>query len=188
MNKELLQPYGRVTYQLFDKNGKAKKLFQENALFRFLIKANIVSPTFIKIPVLLGSWVDMKVSPNLVVTAGKALVAQRLGGLGGASAVSHIAVGTGTTSPASGDTTLQTELASSGLTRASATVTNTTVTVTNDTCQATTTFTVTGTQAVTESGLFNASSGGTLLCRQTFSAINVVSGDTLQVTWKVTMA
>jgi len=41
---------------------------------------------------------------------------------------------------------------------------------------------------VTESAVLNASSAGTMLCRQTFSAINVADGDTLQITWKVTVA
>lgn len=187
MNKESLKPLGTVTYTLRDKHGNVKKMFQENSFFRFLIKSNIVSPNFTKIPFILGSWSNMKVAPNLVVTAGKALVASRLGG-SGSSAITHIGVGTGATAPASGDTTLQTELATSGLTRASATISTTTTTVTNDTMQAQVTFTVTGTQAVTESGLFNASTSGTMLCRQTFSAINVLNGDTLQVTWKVSMA
>ena len=60
-----------------------------------------------------------------------------------------------------------------------------TTTVTNDTAQVTKTFTVTGTFAVTEAGLLNASSAGTLLCRQVFSAVNVLNGDSLQITWKV---
>lgn len=188
MKQESLTPLGIVTYQLLDKNGKAKKLFQENRLFRFLLKKNIVSPYFMKIPFLLGNLTDMKVAPNLVVTAGKALVAQRLGNIGAPNAITHIAVGTGATAPSAGDTTLQTELATSGLTRASATISNVTTTVTNDTMQALVTFSVTGSQAVTESGLFNNSSGGAMLCRQTFSAINVVNTDTLQITWKVAMA
>jgi hypothetical protein len=56
--------------------------------------------------------------------------------------------------------------------------------VTNDTAQLVYTFTVTGTAAVTESGVFNAASSGVLLARQVFSAINVVNGDSLQITWK----
>jgi hypothetical protein len=60
-----------------------------------------------------------------------------------------------------------------------------TTTITNDTAQITKTFTVTGTVAVTESGVFNASSGATLLAHQVFSAINVASGDSLQITWKI---
>lgn len=188
MNKESLKPFGVVSYTLLDKNGNAKKLFQENVLFRFLLKHNIVSPHFIKIPFILGSWSNVKVSPNLVVTTGKALSAQLLGAIGTPTAITHIAVGTGTTSPVAGDTTLETEITTSGLGRASATISNVTTTTTNDTMQAVKTFSVTGTQAVTESGLFNAVSGGTMLCRQTFSAINVVNGDTLQITWKVAMA
>jgi hypothetical protein len=45
-------------------------------------------------------------------------------------------------------------------------------------------FTTGGTFAVTESGVLNAASTGTLLARQVFTAINVASGDSLQVTWK----
>jgi hypothetical protein len=60
-----------------------------------------------------------------------------------------------------------------------------TTTTTNDTAQLTNTFSVTGTVAVTESGVLNAASTGTLLCRQVFTAINVVSGDSLALTWKV---
>jgi hypothetical protein len=60
-----------------------------------------------------------------------------------------------------------------------------TTTITNDTAQLTKTFTVTGSVAVTESGVLNAASAGTLLCHQVFSAINVASGDSLAVTWKV---
>jgi hypothetical protein len=37
---------------------------------------------------------------------------------------------------------------------------------------------------VTESGTLNAAAAGVLLARQTFSAINVANGDSLQVTWK----
>jgi hypothetical protein len=64
----------------------------------------------------------------------------------------------------------------------------TTVNVTDDTAQFVKSFSVTGSKAVTESGIFNAASVGKLLCRQTFSAINVVNGDTLQITWKVTVS
>jgi len=38
---------------------------------------------------------------------------------------------------------------------------------------------------VTESGVLNDASTGTLLARQVFSAINVASGDSLQITWKI---
>jgi hypothetical protein len=46
----------------------------------------------------------------------------------------------------------------------------------------------TGTGAITEAGIFNASSAGTLLCRTVFSVINKGALDTLVITWKVTVA
>jgi hypothetical protein len=44
------------------------------------------------------------------------------------------------------------------------------------------------TGAITESGIFSASSAGTMFCRQTFAVINKGAGDSLQVTWQVTFA
>ncbi len=45
------------------------------------------------------------------------------------------------------------------------------------------TITYSTTKAITEHGLFNASSSGVLLDRHTFSAINVVDGDSIQFTY-----
>lgn len=181
--------YENVEYSLRDAQGNAKLLFQENKLLRFLVKNGIVSPFFYQkyafLQPLLGNWSEKRVIRNLVTSAGKAGVASRINGSGGEAAFTYIAVGTGTTAAAVGDTALQTELASSGLSRANATASRTTTSVTNDTAQLVNTFTVTGTQAVTESGVLNAASSGVLLCRQVFSAINVVNGDSLQITWKV---
>lgn len=172
-----------VEYTLRDKNGNIKPLFQENKLFRFLLKHGLISPLAPKVPFLLGHWADARVISNLVTDAGKAGMASRLNGSGSEAAFTYIAVGTGTTAAASGDTALQTEITDSGLARVSATASRVTVDVTNDGARLTTTFTVSGTKAVTESGVLNASSSGVLLARQVFSAINVVSGDTLAITW-----
>lgn len=101
------------------------------------------------------------------------------------TAFDYIAVGTGTTTATATDTQLETEETQNGLTRATGTGTQVTTSVANDTSQLLKSFSVTGSVAVTEAGVFNASSAGTLLCRQTFSAINVANGDTLQITWKV---
>lgn len=178
------QLYDNVEYELRDQDGNIKEVFQPNRLFQFLLKWGIVSPHFAKIPYLLGNWASKMVISNLVTNAGFAGVASRINGAGSEAAFTYIAVGTGTTAAAAGDTTLQTELASSGLSRASATASRVTTTQTNDTAQLVVTFTVTGSQAVTESGVLNASSNGVLLNRQVFSAINVVNGDSLQVTHK----
>jgi hypothetical protein len=49
------------------------------------------------------------------------------------------------------------------------------------------TIAYTSTKAVTEHGLFNDSSAGTLMDRTVFSAINVVSGDSIQFTYTLTL-
>lgn len=183
-----------VQYVLRDKDGKIKPIFQENLLTKFLLKQGFLNPRWILSPFaflvapFLGSYGNMKVIGNGVPTVGKALIAGRLNGSGAPAVADYIAVGTGTNAFAAGDTTLQTETSGSGLTRAQGTVSLVTTTTTNDTAQVLKSFTVTGTVAVTESGVFNASSAGTLLARQVFSAINVVNGDTLQITWKVAFA
>lgn len=183
-----------VVYQLRDAQGNIKPIFQENALCKALLKSGKLSPTWINarygsfISPFLGSWKSEKAIGNLVTTAGKALVAGLINGSGSPAAATYIAVGTGTTAAAAGDTALVTETSTSGLSRAAATVSLVTTTTTNDTAQLTKTFSVTGTVAVTESGVLNAASTGTLLCRQVFSAINVVNGDSLAITWKVALS
>ena len=49
------------------------------------------------------------------------------------------------------------------------------------------TVSFTSTLAITEHGLFTASSGGTLFDRSVFSAINVLNGDSIQFTWELTL-
>jgi hypothetical protein len=186
--------YENVEYVLRDAQGNLKPMFQEFRLTQVLMKNGFISPLWINrwyaplISSLLGYWSGSKKIRNLVTSAGKAGAAGRLNGSGAPAAFTYIAVGTGATAANIADTTLQTETATSGLSRANGTVSLVTTTVTNDTAQVTNTFTVTGTVAVTESGVLNAASTGTLLCRQTFSAINVVNGDSLAITWKVQMS
>jgi len=182
-----------VEYVLRDHNGRVKQLWTDNKLGTLLLRLlrRFVSPQSqlalngLRIPGLTGSWGDKRNIHNLVTSAGKAGAASRLMGSGGEAIFDKIAVGTGTTAAAAGDTALQTELAASGLSRATGTLSRVTTSVANDTAQSVVTFTVTGTAAVTESGVLNAASSGTLLARQVFSAINVVNGDSLQITWKI---
>ena len=74
------------------------------------------------------------------------------------------------------------------LNTAAVTVSRVTTTVTNDTARLVGTITEAATLAITESGVFNADTAGTMLCRQTFSAVNVLSGDSLQFTWSIACA
>lgn len=115
---------------------------------------------------------------NLVVTTGKAYIASRMKDTT-ATAMSHMAIGTGTTAAAAGDTALGTEAGRVSLT-------STTVTA-NAVAYVATFPAGTGTGAITEAGILNASSSGTLLCRTVFSVINKGSADTLGITWTVTV-
>ena len=119
------------------------------------------------------------VVPNLVVTTGKNLIASRLKDTTDA-AMSHMAIGTGSTAAAAGDTALGSEAGRVALT-------STTVT-TNSVAYVASFGAGTGTGAITEAGLLNASSSGTLLCRTVFSVINKGAADTLGITWTVTVS
>lgn len=115
---------------------------------------------------------------NLVVTTGKNFIASRMKDAT-ATAMSHMAIGTGTTAAAVGDTTLGTEVGRVALT-------STTVT-TNNVAYVATFPAGTGTGAITEAGILNAASAGTLLCRTVFSVINKGAADTLGITWTVSV-
>jgi len=124
-----------------------------------------------------GNVKDERDIDNLVVTAGKGFVASRMKDAT-ATAMSHMASGTSTTAAAAGDTTLAAENARVALT--STTVSS------NDVVYVGTFPAATGTGAITEAGILNAASAGTLLCRTVFSVINKGSADSLTITWTVT--
>lgn len=168
---------------LRDANGNIKKLFNPYSWVRFLIKRGLFSP-HIQVPFLFGYYANSLKNANLVTNAGKAAVAGLINGVV-TDFFDFIAIGTGTTAANAADTTLETEITTNGGQRAASTNSRVTTDVTNDTAQGVLTYAFTGSFAVTESGWLSASSGGTLLCRQVFSAINVVNGDSLQVTWKI---
>ena len=114
---------------------------------------------------------------NLVVTAGKGYVASRMEGTS-ANVMSHMAIGSGTSAAAASDTALGNELARTALT--STNVSGADVTYVD-------TFGAgTGTGAVTEAAILNASSGGTMLCRTVFSVVNKGASDSMTITWVVT--
>ena len=119
--------------------------------------------------------------PNLVTTAGKGHIAAKIAATTNSPvSMTHMAIGTGTTAAAVGDTTLGTE---------GGRVTLTAAVVSTNTVTYTATFpAATGTGAVTEAGILNASSGGTLLCRTVFPVVNKAAGDSIAITWVVTVS
>lgn len=185
-----------------DVHGNVKPIFQEYGYAASLIKKGYISPLWINrwyaffLSPFMGYWAKSKHTRNGITTAGKAGAASRLNGSGSEAAFTAIGAGTGTTAFNVADTALETGKAADGtadsgvhvLPTASVTASRVTTTVTNDTAQLVGTIAWTATVAVTESGVFNNDTNGVMLCRQTFTAINVVSGDSLQLTWKIKAA
>jgi len=46
----------------------------------------------------------------------------------------------------------------------------------------------TGSGAITEAGVLNAASSGTLLCRTVFSVVNKGASDSMTITWTITIS
>lgn len=159
----------------------AKPLFQDNKVWKIL---NDLFNIDLKVPFITGYWTKNPITHNAVTNKGLEVTMKQLGGTTTAPATA-LAIGIGT----GGTTTLNSEITTNGGQRGAATVTNETVTTTGDTEQWQKTWTFTGSFAITEEGILdNNTSGGNLVAYQTFSAINVVSGDTLQVTHQITAA
>lgn len=120
---------------------------------------------------------------NLVVNTGLGYITGRM--LGTTPAVmSHMALGEGTTAAAAGDTSLESQLGSRN-TFDSAVQTG----PDDEVVRYIATFDPgEATGAVTEAGIFNAASAGVMLCRTVFPVVNKQAGDTLQITWTVTLS
>ena len=118
---------------------------------------------------------------NLVVTAGLGFIASRMAGTS-AAVMSHMAIGTNSTAAAAGNTALGVESARVALGSTTATAAQVVYVAT---FPAGTPATL---AAITEAGLFNASPAGTMLCRTVFQPVNKDTGDTMSITWTVTMA
>jgi hypothetical protein len=113
-----------------------------------------------------------------VTNAGMEETAKLLIGTG--TAFSNIAIGTGTDAFAATSTQLTNEYK-----RDTATTSNVTTDVAGDTAQFVKTFTFTEAKAITEAGVLNADTTGTLIAAQTFSAVNVDDEDSLEITYKI---
>ena len=125
-----------------------------------------------------GNVKDQRDINNLVVDAGKDYIASRIEGTSD-SVMSHMALGTGTTSAAADDTALETELDRNAL--------DSTVVTDNEVAYTATYAAGDATGAITEAGIFNASSAGSMLCRTVFPVVNKGAGDSMAISWTVTV-
>lgn len=119
-----------------------------------------------------------RLEKNLVVTVGKNWIASRMSGTS-SDVMGWMAVGTDSTAPATGNTTLGAEIARVALTS--------TTPSTNTVTYVAVFGAGVGTGALVEAGLFNANTSGTMLSRTTYSTINKGSGDEMTVTWVITV-
>lgn len=117
--------------------------------------------------------------PNLVVAAGLGYIASRIAG-NTSTAMSHMGIGTGTTNPVAGNTSLASE--------------NARVAVSSTVNANVVTYVATfgpgvGTGNINECGLFNsaAANSGTMLARSTSIVLTKGPNDSLAITWSVTM-
>jgi len=125
-----------------------------------------------------GSVKDQREIKNLVVTVGKEFIAARM--VGTPAEMSHMAIGSGTTAAAGGNTALGSELGRVALGSDSASGVVVTYTASFPPG--------TGTGAVTEAGVFNAASSGTMLCRTVFAVVNKGADDAMSITWQITVS
>jgi hypothetical protein len=123
-----------------------------------------------------GAIKDSRTIHNTVTTAGKNMIADRLLASPTLGVPTHMAIGTGTP----GANALGTELDRNALT--SKTRSNAVVTMVGDWAAGD------GTGAITEAGVFDASSSGNMHVSATFSVINKGASDTLSISWTLTIS
>lgn len=135
-----------------------------------------------------SEWQFHDKSNNLLTDAGRDLMhnvtlqasSQPTGG-------QYIALTANTGAPADTDTALTGELTGTNLARALATYAHTAGATTSTLVHTFTNSTGSAVAAIVKSGVFNASSGGTLLFVNTFTTVTLQALDQLQVTWTITI-
>lgn len=138
---------------------------------------------------LAGLW---QLAATVFSTSGKAIASGRMiGSTPSQAEPKFIGIGSGAGTAAVGDTTLFTEFVTgtwTGYARVTGTASQQTTTLTNDTYQCQGVFTAPGAEAVTNAGLFDASTTGNLLIKGDFSTVNLATSDTLTLTFQLKFA
>lgn len=130
-----------------------------------------------------GQVKEIRKIHNLVVNVGLAYIVSRMVGTA-KNVMSHMAIGSSATAAAAGDTALGSQLGSR------VALTSTTISGSNNEKVVYVALFAAGvgTGAVTEAGVFNASTLGDMLCRTVFAVVNKAAGDTMQITWTITLS
>lgn len=127
-----------------------------------------------------GNVKDTREDHNLVVTGGKGVIADRMKGTPALGAMTYMGVGSGTVAAAVGDSDIS--VLGARVLLDSTAVAGAVITYV---C----TFNAgVSSGAVTEAGIFNASTAGTMLSRVMFPVVNKAAGDTMIITWTITIS
>lgn len=131
-----------------------------------------------------GNIVERREVNNTIVTAGRRWVLQQIASSEHVTAqsISYMAIGTGTTAPATSDTALSSETSR----KAIGTFTTTNLTSNPPSWRAEVSWaTNEGNTTLGEVALINSSASGTVLGRATFSTINKTTSNTLTISYTV---
>lgn len=121
---------------------------------------------------------------TVLTNAGKAIITNLLAGSG--TVPKFLGVGTGATAAARTAVAADTSLSSQSGSRVGTNdPTRSTTTTANDTWNITQTFSAGSSLAIDEAGFFDAASAGNLLISATFPVVNLLDGDSIQVTASV---
>jgi hypothetical protein len=163
----------------------ARMVFSSVATFRTVLSqgVKVIGRVRIEIRRSDGSLKLAETVPNLVVSTGLYHIADQMSDKGN-SAMSHMAIGTGTTAAALSDLALETELDRNTLDS----TTQGTAADSNKVTFVATWAAGDGTGAITEAGIFNQAGAGTMLCRTVFSVKNKGAGDSMTLTWTITFS
>lgn len=130
-----------------------------------------------------GKLKEVREIKNTIVTVGKNFLAAWLAASSQATAfMEYQGLGTGTTASQASDTDLETPLA----TRVQGAMT--TPGSTNILQNQATFGAGVNTGAITEAAMFSIVAAGTMFARQVFPVVNKLAGDSLVITWQVTLA
>jgi hypothetical protein len=125
-----------------------------------------------------GHVINTIETPNYIVDAGLQEVAALISTSGTGTKFSAIAIGTNSAATATDQTALSGESHRAVFADA----------IALQTATFTATYNFTGSFTVQEAGIFNhTTTGGDMLSRRVFGAVNVASGDSLVITWSITV-
>lgn len=125
-----------------------------------------------------GELKDFREIDNLITTVGRNMITDRLLASPTLGVPTHMGVGTGSVAAAVGDTTLTSEVRVALTTKSRST---NVLTLVGDWAAGS------ATQTNSEAGVWDASSGGSLLSRVVYSGLPKGASDTLKVTWTWTI-